>query len=410
MGIICGLLGANLAGSFSRDIHEMFGATNYRYYEMPEEKLDEFFKNREFHGINVTMPYKTEVMKYLDYIDDEAKAVGSVNTIIKDEEGKLKGYNTDVYGFEKAWDRAEFFVHGKKVLILGTGGASKAVEYVLKNKNAGKVVKISRTGEDNYENLDKHYDADFIVNATPVGMEPFEDETPVDLKLFPNLRGVFDLIYNPLRTELILNAEELNIPCMTGLYMLVAQAKRADELFSGGTIDDRKIDSVYNAVKRNKRNLVLVGMPGSGKSTIGQVFAKEFGLRFYDTDQMIYELTGKTPEDILNADGEEVFRTLELELIKQLLEEENAVIATGGGVVTIDMGHHTLKHGSCVVYIKRALDELDLKGRPLSKKKGIEAIYNERKDLYERFSDTVIANDSTIDDAVERITDLLKIT
>ena len=403
-----GLLGKTLKSSFSKEIHGLFGVSDYRYYEIAPADLKSFIKSGTFSGLNVTMPYKIDVMAYLDYISDEASEVGSVNTIVKDDMGKLWGYNTDVYGFSAMLDKAEFIVKDSKVLVLGSGGASRAVCYVLRKRSAKEVIVISRTGEDNYENISKHYDADYIINATPVGMSPNDEERILDLSHFKRLKGVGDLIYNPLRTELLLQAEELYIPAIGGLYMLVAQAKRADELFTGKAISDKRCDEVYEEIYKNKRSLVLVGMPGSGKTTIGKILAKKLHASFYDTDRMIYEMTHKTPEEIIKSEGESMFRIIESKMIKQISSENNVIIATGGGAVTVDENNHNLRRNAIVVYVKRPIENLASKGRPLSQKAGIDKLYEARKDLYERFSDTSITNDGELYDAVDKLKNIIE--
>ncbi|MCR5345397.1 MAG: hypothetical protein K6E46_05050 [Lachnospiraceae bacterium] len=397
-----GLLGKTLKASFSKEIHAMFGLKNYNYYEVPEEELESFIKSREYEGLNVTMPHKIEVMKYLDFVSCEAKEAGSVNTIVN-KAGSLCGYNTDVYGFEAMLDKAKFDIDGSKVLVLGSGGASRAVCYVLKKRNASTIVVISRKGENNYNNIDKHFDADYIINTTPVGMSPDSEKRILDLSLFHNLKGVGDIIYNPLRTELILQAEELGIPAIGGLYMLVAQAKRSDELFTDHKIGDKKIEEVYNALLCRKRNIVLIGMPGSGKSLIGKLLAKDFKRHLFDTDRLIRERTGRTPGEIITEEGESAFRKIENDIIREVSENNHVIIATGGGAVTIPDNKHLLKHNSIIVYVKRPIEKLTTKGRPLSQKSSVEELFNKRKALYEHFADISIENDGELEEVLRKL-------
>ena len=385
----------------------MFGVKDYGYYEIAPQELENFIKSGEFSGLNVTMPYKIDVMKYLDYISDEALMVGSVNTIVRDNEGRLGGYNTDVYGFESMLDKAGFEIAGKKVLVLGSGGASRAVCYVLNKRNASEVIIVSRSGENNYGNIAEHYDADYIINATPVGMSPNADERVLDLSHFNNLKGVGDLIYNPLRTELMLQAEELGIPVIGGLYMLVAQAKRADELYLKKKITYSRMNYVYKKIYRKKRNIVLVGMPGSGKTTIGRWLARSLKVKFYDTDKMILASEHRSPEEIIKADGEETFRKIESRIIKEVSLKNNSVIVTGGGAVTVSENKNALKYNSFVIYVKRPLENLSTKGRPLSQKMSVDKLYEQRKDMYEAFADVELINDKELKDAVKKLKELL---
>ena len=397
-----GLLGKTLKASFSKEIHAMFGIKDYDYFEIEEENLENFIKSSDYSGLNVTMPYKIDVMKYLDFISDEAREVGSVNTIVK-ENGRLCGYNTDVYGFNAMLDKAGFDINNSKVLVLGSGGASRAVCYVLKERKASQVVIVSRTGENNYDNISMHYDCDYIINATPVGMSPKVDERILDLSKFYNLKGVGDLIYNPLRTELILQAEELNIPAIGGLYMLVAQAKRSDELYTGHGIGDKKLKEVYSALLKRKRNIVLIGMPGSGKSLIGKCLAKSFKMHLVDTDKLILERTGRSPEEIINSEGEFAFRKIESDIVREVSAENHIIIATGGGVVTVPSNEHILKHNSIIVYVQRDINKLTTKGRPLSQKMSVETLFERRKPLYEQFADVSVTNDTCIGRIIARL-------
>ena len=265
--IKCGLLGEKLPHSYSPQIHSLLGEYEYLLYEKREDELEAFIKSKEWDGLNVTIPYKKDVIKYLDSLGDTALKAGSVNTVVRRSDGTLYGDNTDVYGFIKMVEHSGISVEGKKVLVLGSGGASVAVVTALKQLNALPVI-ISRRGEDNYNNLEKHYDAEVIVNTTPVGMYPNVGNSPVEPEQFPHLKGVLDVIYNPSLTELLLKAQRLGIKVENGLYMLVAQAKKSSEIFTGNTINDDVIDRIYNKLNGNMKNIVLIGMPGVGKSTI----------------------------------------------------------------------------------------------------------------------------------------------
>ncbi len=401
-----GLLGTTLKSSFSKEIHAMFGVRNYRYYEIAPKNLEKFIKSGEFSGLNVTMPYKIDVMQYLDYVSDEARCAGSVNTIVR-ENGRLCGYNTDVYGFEAMLDRGDFNIAGSKVLVLGSGGASRAVCYVLRKREASRVIVISRTGEDNYDNISRHYDADYIINTTPVGMSPKTGNRVIDLSHFNDLKGVGDLIYNPLRTELMLQAEELGIPVIGGLYMLVAQAKRADELYTGKRITLSRMNHVYKIIYKRKRNIVLIGMPGSGKTTIGRILAKDLKVGFYDTDKMISAREKRTPEQIINSDGEKAFREIEKKVVNKVSLKNNSVIVPGGGAVTVPENMKALRHNSFIIYVKRPLENLTTAGRPLSQKMSVDRLYEIRRNMYEQYSDASIVNDKGLKDAVKMVKELM---
>ena len=272
----CGLLGRKLGHSYSPQIHACLGDYSYTLFEKEPEEVADFLKSGDFTGLNVTIPYKKTVIPYLDELSPAAKKLGAVNTVVRREDGTLFGHNTDYFGFASLLKRSGLDVAGKKVLVLGSGGASNTVTAVLTGLGAEAVV-ISRSGENNYENLQRHEDAAVIVNATPVGMYPNTGVSPVDLKRFPMLEGVLDVIYNPARTQLLLDAEAFQIPCANGLWMLVAQAKESAEYFTGKSIDDAVIAKIYGTLAAQMANIVLIGMPGCGKSTIGALLAEKLG-------------------------------------------------------------------------------------------------------------------------------------
>ena len=303
----CGLLGRKLGHSYSPQIHGMLGDYSYELFEKEPEEIEKFLRFGDWSGINVTVPYKKAVIPYLDELTPSAKMLGAVNVIVR-RDGKLIGHNTDYFGFQTMLDACKLRIQGKKALVLGSGGASNTVTAVLKHAGMNVVV-ISRTGENNYSNLHLHEDASLIVNTTPVGMYPATGISPVDLALFPNLEGVLDVIYNPARTKLLLDAEKRgNLVCANGLLMLVAQAKEAAEWFTNSVISDTVIEPILRTLESRMQNIVLIGMPGCGKTTIGKILAEKTGKTFADSDQLITELAGKSIPEIFAEDGEDVFR------------------------------------------------------------------------------------------------------
>lgn len=388
----CGLLGAKLIHSYSPEIHSFLGNYPYELFEKSADEVEDFIKNGAFTGINVTIPYKKTVLPFMTELSETARRTGSVNTVIRLENGGLYGDNTDVYGFTEMVKRSGISVEGKKTLVLGSGGASVSVIYALESLGAGPVITISRKGEDNYANIEKHADAKIIVNATPVGMFPENGPSPVDLGVFKECEGVFDLIYNPARTGLLLQAEKLDIPGMNGLYMLVAQAVRSSELFTGKKPDDGITEKVVKELDRSMKNIVLIGMPGSGKSLLAKKISAFSGRPVFDCDDEITNATGKTPSEIIEEQGEEAFRKTETEVLKKLCARSGLVISTGGGVVTRPENYPLLHQNSTIVLIERPLEQLSSRGRPLSRSKGVKALYEERWRLYEEFADIKVPN------------------
>ena len=401
-----GLLGETLGHSFSPQIHACLGDYEYKLFEVAPENLGDFLRSGTFEGLNVTIPYKKAVMPYLAEISENAKAIGSVNTITVLPNGTLRGDNTDYDGFLYLVRRSSVSVAGKKALVLGTGGASLPVKKVLSDLGAREIVSISRTGENNYQNLDKHVDADLLVNTTPVGMYPNNLQSPLSLDGFAHLSGVLDIVYNPQKTKLILDAEQRGIPAFSGLTMLVAQAKRAAELFLQTKIDDRKNDEIYETLSRQMKNIVLVGMPGCGKSTVGKALAKRLSRPFFDADEEIVRRAGKPIPEIFQAEGEAGFRKIETEVLFDLCRQSGAVIATGGGAVTVPKNHDILRQNSLVVFINRDIAVLPTAGRPLSEQNDLHEMFRHRLPLYRAVCDyEVDGNDKiqTVTDRVEEV-------
>ena len=397
----CGLLGRKLGHSYSPQIHARLGDYSYELFEKEPEELEGFLKNGDFSSINVTVPYKKAVIPYLDELSPLAQKLGAVNTVVR-RGGKLIGHNTDHFGFLTMVRSCGLRVSGKKVLVLGSGGASNTAVAALTDLGA-KVVIISRSGENNYENLHLHSDAAAIVNTTPVGTYPNTDETPLSLDFFPRLEGVLDVIYNPARTMLLRQAEERGLTTCNGLLMLVAQAKEASEWFTGTMISDEKISQIHRILRQQMENIILIGMPGCGKSTIGKALATKLGKTFADADEKIASLAGKSIPEIFAQDGETVFRDWETKAISQLGKQSGLVIATGGGCVTREENQSILLQNGTLFWLQRQLDLLPTDGRPLSQSNRLEDLYRVRKPLYEAFADHVIDNNGDWDETVQKI-------
>ena len=397
-----GLLGRKLAHSYSPQIHSYLGDYSYELFEKEPDELDSFFKNSNFDCINVTIPYKKDVMPYCTELTECARKMGAVNTIVRQKDGTLIGHNTDYFGLHYTFNRMGLKLSGKKVLVLGSGGASVTTVIVLRELGANVVI-ISRTGENNYNNLHRHKDAAMIINTTPVGMYPNAGISPVDLDMFPQLEGVLDIIYNPARTKLLLDAAKRNIPCENGLWMLVAQAKESAEWFTNAKISDGVIPDIYLKMCKRMENIVLVGMPGCGKSTIGKLVAEKLGKTFVDADDEIPKIAGISIPQIFEKFGEEKFRQIESEVLADLGQKSNFVIATGGGCITRSENYNSLHQNGTIYWIQRDIAMLPTDGRPLSQKNNLSQMYITRKPLYEKFADKLIVNDGSVDDAVNEI-------
>lgn len=404
----CGLLGEKLGHSYSPQIHSMLADYEYELFEKSPEELEAFLKSGEFDGLNVTIPYKKSVMPYCTELSPTAAQIGSVNTIVRRSDGSLYGDNTDAFGFENLIVHNGIEVKGKKALVLGTGGASVTAQAVLKNLGASEVVVISRRGEDNYENIAKHADAEIIANTTPVGMYPNNGKAAVDLTQFPKLSGVLDVVYNPARTALLLQAERLGIPCAGGLYMLVSQAKRSCELFTGKSIPDSEIDRIERVLSHQMQNIVIIGMPGSGKTTVSTMLAEKLGRKILDTDTMVAEKAGVTIPEIFAAQGEAGFRRLETEATAEVGKLSGNIISTGGGVVTVAENYELLHQNGVIVWIERDTNKLARDGRPISLSSDLNELYAARLPLYDRFADIKADNNGDINDTVNAIMEMIK--
>ena len=397
-----GLLGEKLGHSFSPQIHRDLAGYDYQLLPTPPEAVEGLFARRAFQGLNVTIPYKRTVMPLCDEIDPRAAAIGAVNTVVN-QNGRLTGYNTDIDGFLYMARRAGVDMAGKKVVILGSGGTSRTARAAAGELGAREIVTVSRRGEDNYQNLSRHADAQVLVNTTPVGMYPNWGQSPVSLESFPALEGVLDVVYNPLRTALLLQAEERGLPCSCGLPMLVAQAKRAAELFTGQNIDDSRTEAVLHGLRRQLTSIVLIGMPGCGKTTVGRALAGKLGRTFVDLDEEIVRRAGTSIPEIFAREGEAGFRERESALVREFGERTGLVVSTGGGVVTRRENYIPLKQNGLLLHLRRDPAALPTDGRPLSQATAPEELWRRRAPLYAAFADGEIDNNGTLAGTLEQI-------
>lgn len=399
----CGLLGKKLSHSFSPQIHTYFGAYPYLLYEKELNAVEDFVKNGDFDAINVTIPYKKTVFPFCTSLSPVAERLGSINTLVRAENGGIFGHNTDYFGFSYMLERGGVSPMGKKVLVLGSGGASVTVQTVLRDKGAGEVVVISRSGINHYGNLEKHSDAEIIVNTTPVGMYPHPGVSPVKLSMFPRLRAALDLIYNPEKTAFLMEAEARGIAAVNGLTMLVAQAKESAEYFGEKALPDSLIDKTVSSIAAKERNLVLVGMPGSGKSTLGEILSKKTGRKFIDADAEIEKEAGMSIPTIFELEGEDGFRKRETKVLAKWGMESGLILATGGGCVTREENTPLLKQNGRVFFIKREITALARNGRPLSQNADLSKMYEIRRPLYEKIADITVENAGSLESAAERM-------
>ena len=383
-------------------IFDLMGGYEYLLHEREPDGIEALLRQEPFDGLNVTIPYKKDVIPYLDEVDDLARRLGSVNTIVKRPDGRLEGHNSDYYGFSSMVRRSGVDVAGKKALVLGSGGASVTVVAVLRDMGADVVI-ISRSGENNYDNLHLHRDARLIVNTTPVGMYPNTGKAPLNLALFPRLEAVLDLIYNPARTQLLLDAERLGIPGFNGLWMLVAQAKKSAEWFMDRPLPDSLIGEIHRRLRDRMENVALIGMAGCGKSTIGKLLAEHTGKEFVDADEEIVRLAGKSIPEIFAQEGEEAFRAYETQVLTELGRRSGLVIATGGGCVTKTRNYPLLRQNSRTIWIQRDASLLPTDGRPLSQKTDPAILYEWRKPLYAAFADAAIVSDGTKEECLAKV-------
>lgn len=406
MMLKCGLLGRKLGHSYSPAIHGMLSDYGYRLFEREPEELEDFLLHGDWDGINITIPYKKSVLPYCRELSPLAKEIGSVNTIVRRPDGGLFGDNTDAYGFESLVKKSGIDVRGKKALVLGSGGASVTVVAVLKRLGADSVTVISRSGEDNYDNIQKHADARIIVNTTPLGMYPNNQACPIDPGAFPCLTAVLDVVYNPLHTCLVQQARALGLPAAGGLAMLVAQAKYAAELFLNRPLPDDALTAISREIWAKQANLVLIGMPGSGKTSLGRLCAKALGRPFVDVDAAVEAAAGMAVSRIFQQEGEDGFRRRETQAVLKLARETGQVIATGGGCVLRRENLQALAQNGVILLVERPLDQLALgAGRPLSgSRAAVEALYQARQPRYRQAAAGVIQNHTTLEEAARQAT------
>lgn len=410
-----GLIGEHLGHSFSKQIQtriaEIENVKDYDYQlvELDKEEFKEFMEKKDFKGINVTIPYKKDVIPYLDEMDESAKAIGAVNTIIN-VDGKLKGYNTDFGGFLYMVKAHNVHMEGKKVLIIGNGGACAAVKAVCKHENAKDIVIVSRSanrGAISYNEMyTSHLDADIVVNTSPVGMFPNIVNAPIDVSWFHKLECVLDVVYNPILTRLCFEAQEADIKRVIGLEMLIAQAKYTFEIFENMSFDDSIIDEIKKEMLKDRCNIVLIGMPSAGKTTIGKMLEEKLGKEFFDLDDMIIAKAGKSIPEIFQESGETGFRAIETEVAIEASKMNNKIIATGGGVVKHKVNMDFLRLNGITIFIDRDIDKLISSdpNRPLSSsKQALQQMYKERYPLYQKYATYVAVNNANIDETVDDI-------
>lgn len=407
-----GLIGERLSHSFSKIIHEKTGLYSYDLHELSRGEVDSFMKAHDFKGINVTIPYKQTVIPYLDEISEQAKKIGAVNTIVN-RGGKLYGSNTDYFGMKRLIEKVGLSLEGKKVLILGTGGTSRTANAVVTDLGCAQVRKASRTGNDGaltYEEVyEKYADAEVLINTTPCGMYPNIDDCPVDLDRLPSICGVIDVVYNPLRTVLVLEAQKRGIPAEGGLYMLVVQAICAAELFTDSVIDAGEIDRIYDEVLNSRRNIVLTGMSMAGKTTVGNFLSETLGKEVADTDQMIIKKEKRPITEIFATDGETGFRDLETEMICELSPKYGMIIATGGGAILRPRNVDALKKNGIIIFLDRPLEQiLPTDDRPLANSADkVAALYKKRLPIYRSTCDEQVKNDVSPEDVTAKILSIL---
>lgn len=402
-----GLIGNPLGHSWSPEIHQLLASLPYEKKELPEEELADFLRKRDFDGINVTIPYKEKVIGFLDELDEGARTIGAVNCIVN-KNGILKGYNTDLSGFVKMLEVNGISPAGKQVAVLGSGGAAKAACYGIEMMG-GKPFIVSRHPGRAMISYAQLYEraAEFamIVNATPVGMKPDSDSCPVDICAFDHLEAVVDIVANPLRTRLLFEAKMQGIPCCGGFEMLVRQAAAADELFTGKVVEEETIQMCMRMLLKARRNIVLIGMPTSGKTTLAEMIASHTGRPLLEMDEVLVDRLGMSIKECFAQYGEGYFRNMETELARDLRAKEGIVISTGGGIIKNEENMRYLSENGIVIAIDRNPSLLyPTDSRPLSSTvDAVKVLYEERKYLYDKYSDAVVDNNGSLKDTFNEI-------
>ena len=403
------LIGHPLGHSFSPELHRLFGNDGYRLMDLTEDRVGPFLESRLFDGLNVTIPYKRTVIPYMTELSPGARAIGAVNTVVKMKNGGLYGDNTDVTGFLALADRAGVSLAGRHVVILGSGGTSRTAQYAASLRGAASVTVVSRSGPVDYGALYRLHGTEVLINTTPVGMFPREDAFAADPARFPALKGALDVIYNPLRTRFVLAARDAGIPAAGGLYMLMAQGSAADCLFTGRARGEAEMERVFAALTRQKENVILCGMPGSGKSTLGKMLAEKLAMPYIDTDEAVVRNTGMSIPQIFARYGEAFFRNRESEALRQCVHTGGQVISVGGGAVLREENRHLMKMYGRVCLIRRDLALLETRGRPLSGDMNrMYRMWEERSPLYALAADFTVDNAGVPEDAVRKIAEELK--
>ena len=403
-----GCIGEKLGHSFSKEIHNTLADYEYSLKELKKEELTEFFRNKDFKAINVTIPYKQDVIEYLDWISDEAKSINAVNTIVN-KNGKLYGYNTDFYGLKALIERENVTLEGKRVVVLGSGGTSNTAFAVANYMEAQTVLKVSRNKKDGYitynELYEKYSDCEIIINTTPCGMYPETGVSAVDLDKLPKVEAVFDAVYNPLKSKLVLDAKKKNITAVGGLYMLVSQAAYAVERFIDAPVDNNKVEEIFKNLYKQKMNIALVGMPASGKTSVGKVLCESLNKAFVDCDEEIVKRESRNIPEIFSQDGEGYFRNVEKSVIKDISMLNSQVISTGGGAILNPENIENLKGNSRIYFLDRPLEMLiTTSDRPLSSNRAdLEKRYNERYELYKACSDVVVDGSKAVEEVAKII-------
>lgn len=404
-----GLIGEKLGHSFSKDIHERIADYTFDLIPLSKEEFKTFMEKKEFTALNVTIPYKKDVIPYLDEMDEHAKAIGAVNTIVN-RDGKLKGYNTDFTGFLYMVKKHNVHMEGKKVLIIGNGGASAAIQAVVQHESAGSMVIVDvvpGNGAISYDEMfSSHLDAEIIINTSPIGMYPRIGNAPIDISMFHKCEAVLDVIYNPILTRLCFEAQEMDIKRVNGLEMLIAQAKQSVEFFLDKSFDDQIIDDIYQDMLRERCNIVLIGMPSAGKTTIGKMLENRMQKEFIDLDDIIIEKAGKSIPEIFEESGEAGFRAIETEAAIEVSKLNNKIIATGGGTIKHKVNMDYLRQNGITIFIDRDVDKLISSdpNRPLSKSTdALEKMHAERLPLYQKYAAYVAVNNSDIESTVTEI-------